>query len=116
MFNPPILRDAYALAKLAEDILTCPKPIMVHDDTRLGSVDPVVECEDLSLNYISTNDVMLVDPIVECEDIPLTYLSTYGVELLDPIEEYEAINEYDALPPPYIHIDDVAFKCSNPLE
>jgi len=132
MFNPPTLRDAYALAKLVEDILACTKPIMVHDDTYMTSVDSFVEYKDLSLNYISTNDVMPMDLIIECENLPLTYLSKDDVEPMDPIVEcenipfmylssddvevVEAIKEYETFHPPYIHTDDLAFKCSSLLE
>lgn len=110
MFNPLTLRDAYSLAKLAKAIVAYPQPIMIHDDIHVELVDPVVECEDLPLTYISIDDVELMDLVVECEDLPLTYLSIDGVELMEPIKEYEA------LPPSCIYTDDVASKCLIPLE
>ena len=67
MFNPLTLRDVYSLAKIAEAILAYPHPIMIHDNIHVAPMEPIVECEDL----------------------PLTYLSTYGVELVDLIGKYD---------------------------
>jgi len=98
MFNPPTLRDAYSLAKLAEAILAYTHPNMIHDSIHVELVDLVVEYK---------YDVVPMDPIIECEDLPLTYLSIDGAELVDPIEEYEALHPY------YIHTNDVDFESSS---
>lgn len=64
MFNPPNLRDAYSLAKLAKAILAYPQPIMIHENIHVEIVDPIAEWEDLPFTYIRKNDVVQVNPII----------------------------------------------------